>query len=151
MRDGAGRPIGIDRDRYANLIRLSSPGGRTITFQYDRSHRITEALASTGARMNYEYDAGGRLTIVKQDGRTVLRYAYDGALLRAAYGEADRPLFAVDYREGWPTRVVVRGNTSYALRFVTDADRSIRVTKATVTGPDGTESSVAIADREVRE
>ena len=151
MRDGAGRVIVIERDRYANLVRLRSPTGRTITFEYDRSHRITHAVASTGARITYEYDAGGRLTTVKENLRTVLRYAYDRALLRAAYDEADRPLYAVDYADGWPARVILRGRASYTLRFVTDADRSIPVTTAIVTAPDGTESRVSIADGERRE
>jgi YD repeat-containing protein len=151
MRDGAGRAIVIERDRHANLVRLRSPTGRTITFEYDRSHRTTHAVASTGARMTYEYDAGGRLTTVKDNVRTVLRYAYDRALLRAAYDEADRPLYAVDYEDGWPARVMLGGRAAYTLRFVTDAERSIPVTTAFVVAPDGTESRVSIADGERRE
>ena len=147
MRDGQGRKITIERDRHANLVRLTSPGGKTIELQYDRSHRITRASASTGGSALYEYDVGGRLVKVQDGTQRVVRYTYDRALMRGAYGGNDRPLFTIDYTNAWPSRIVLGGETSYALRFTLDPDRAIPVTQATIEAPDGTRTTVNVADR----
>ena len=147
MRDGQGRKTTIERDRHANLVRLTSPGGKTLDFRYDAGHRITRATASTGGIATYEYDVGGRLVNVQIDGRRVVRYAYDGTVLRTAYGANDRPLFSVDYKAVWPSRVVLRGTAVYTLRFTANPDRSIPVVKASIEAPDGTRMEVDVADR----
>jgi YD repeat-containing protein len=150
MRDGQGRRITIERDRHANLVRLTSPGGKTLEFQYDRNHRITRASASTGVSATYEYDVGGRLVKVQDGAGRVVRYTYDRALMRGAYGGNDRPLFTIDYVDSLPSRIVLGGTAAYTLRFALDSNRAIPVTQATIEGPDGTQTAVNVADR-VRE
>jgi YD repeat-containing protein len=146
MRDGQGRKITIERDRHANLVRLTSPGGKTLELQYDRSHRITRAIASTGGSALYEYDVGGRLVKVQDEARRLVRYTYDRTLLRGAYGGNDRPLFTIDYADSLPSRIVLGGTAAYTLRFAVDSDRAIPVTQATIEAPDGTRTAVKIAN-----
>ena len=146
MRDGQGRKIVIARDRHANLVRLTSPGGKTIDFEYDRNHRITRATASTGASAVYEYDVGGRLVKAQDEARRIVRYTYDHAALRGAYAGNDRPLFTIEWADQVPSRIVLGGTAVYTLRFALDPNRLVPVTQATIGAPDGTQTTVDVAN-----
>jgi len=146
MRDAQGRKITIERDRYSNLVRVVSPGGKTIELQYDKSHRIVRATAGTGGSAVYEYDVAGRLVKAQDEARRVVRYTYDRTLLRGAHGGNDRPLFTIDYVDSLPSRIVLGGSAVYALQFALDRERTIPVTQATIAAPDGTRTAVNVAD-----
>ena len=146
MRDGQSRKTTIVRGQHANLVRLESPGGKTIEFQYDRGHRIVRATASTGESVSYDYDDRGRLVKVEGGPQRVVRYAYHGTMIRAAYGETDQPLFSLDYTNTLPSRLVLRGTTTYTLWFTLDHDRKPPVSEASIKAADGTWTTIKIAE-----
>jgi predicted Zn-dependent protease len=146
LRDSQGRRLTFERDRHSNLVRLTSPGGQALHFEYDRAHRIARASAGREDRVSYTYDVGGRLATVEDGARRRTRYAWHLTEIRGAHGPDDEPLFSIEYSDGLPSRIVLRGRTTWTLSYALDRSRTYPIAQVIVGSPDGRTRIVKIED-----
>jgi YD repeat-containing protein len=87
VEDAKGNLLRIDRDRWGNILKITSPHGAYVTFRHDRYNRIVSATDYLGKTILYDYDPNEEnqhLIRVDNptDGITHYNYSQSGNLLR---------------------------------------------------------------------
>ncbi len=90
--DPAGREYKMERDRFGDLLSVTTPSGSWLHFTNDAQHRISRIDSSVGRTVRYEYDAGGRLIRVTDSDGNVDSYGYDARSQMLTAGHKDGEL-----------------------------------------------------------
>ena len=115
FRDGAGKQVKIERDRWRNLKRITSPGGGFVAFDYDSAERVIKAVDHQGRTIKYSYDAGGRLFNV-EDGKSSRSFDYDDIYLQSI-AENGRKIADFRYKRGRVGQIVLADGQTYKFDY----------------------------------
>lgn len=137
IRDRLGNSLSISRDANADIVQITSPGGRWVRFSYDASHRVTQVRDALSRTVSYTYDAGGRLATVTDPAGGVTTYTYDAANRMATLRDARGILFLTNEYDstGKVTRQTQADGTTYQFAYTLGAGG--KVTQTDVTDPRG--------------
>jgi YD repeat-containing protein len=143
MRDAKGNLLELVRDEERNLQEIRTPHNHSIKFKYDDQTRITRAEDDRGHWAEYRYDANGMLTDATSSTGHARHYAYDGDLMTEIADEKQQILLRNSYSDRALTRQDFGNGETYSYSY-TGSDGPY-ATSATVTLPDGTETTVETA------
>ncbi|SCL34140.1 RHS repeat-associated core domain-containing protein [Micromonospora pallida] len=152
IRDRHGNQITLTRSsggQAGDITQITSPNGRWIKLSYT-SGRITRAQDNAGRAVTYAYDTGGRLTEVTTPGGRTTRYTYDSAHRMTSVTDARNITYLTNTYDsaGRVASQVMPNGVTYQFAYTTDTNG--RITKTTVTEPDGTLRSTSFdANRRV--
>ncbi|WDZ87372.1 RHS repeat-associated core domain-containing protein [Micromonospora cathayae] len=140
IRDRHGNQITLTRSsggQAGDITQITSPNGRWIKLSYT-SGRITRAQDNAGRAVTYGYDSAGRLTEVTTPGGRTTRYTYDSAHRMTSVTDARNITYLTNTYDsaGRVAGQVMPNGATYQFAYTTDTDG--RITKTTVTEPDGT-------------